>query len=580
MSINKPLDLEHLINPDNLACEISRKYITFNTLRQTWIEEKKELRNYLYATDTTTTSNKKLPWSNSTTTPKLTQIYDNLKANYSAALFPNSNWMRWQADDRASATKDKRDTIQAYMENKLRQGKFEGTADKLIDDFILYGNCFATVEFETNVTEIEGERIPGYIGPKLSRISPYDIVFDPTVSDFKDSPKIIRSLTSLGEIKAMAKGGDLVMESLLERIMANRHAVVGAGRGVDQEKSQAFVADGFSSIENYYSSEYVELLTFYGDIFDVATGELKDNVKVVVADRAYLVSEEPIASWLGEAPIFHAGWRSRPDNLYAMGPLDNLVGMQYRIDHLENLRADVFDQIALPMLKIKGDVEDFVYEPGGRIYIGEEGDVGPLVPDTTALNADMQIQALENKMEELAGAPRQAMGIRTPGEKTAFEVQTLQNSASRIFQHKAAKFEREFIEPALNAMLESARRNMDVNDLIRVLDDATGAFLFRDITKEDITAKGSIIPIGARHFAERAQRVQNINQLIQIKQDPTIGAHISGKTIAKILAEELGEKELYGENISVIEQMETQREMQDAEADNEEDLMVAAEQGL
>ena len=358
------------------------------------------------------------------------------------------------------------------------------------------------------------------------------------------------------------------MESLLERIMANRHAVVGQGRGVDPEKSQAFVADGFSNIENYYSSEYVELLTFYGDIFDVATGELKDNVKVVVADRAYLVSEEPIASWLGEAPIFHAGWRSRPDNLYAMGPLDNLVGMQYRIDHLENLRADIFDQIALPMLKIKGDVEDFVYEPGGRIYIGEEGDVGPLVPDTTALNADMQIQALENKMEELAGAPRQAMGIRTPGEKTAFEVQTLQNSASRIFQHKAAKFEREFIEPALKAMLESARRNMDVNDLIRVLDDATGAFLFKEISKEDITAKGSIIPVGARHFAERAQRVQNINQLIQIKQDPTIGSHISGKTIAKILAEELGEKELYCENISVIEQLETQREMQDAEANN------------
>jgi hypothetical protein len=87
----------------------------------------------------------------------------------------------------------------------------------------------------------------------------------------------------------------------------------------------------------------------------------------------------PLPSWLGTAPIFHAGWRSRPDNLYAMGPLDNLVGMQYRIDHLENLKADVFDQIALPMLKIRGDVEDFEYMPAGRVYIGEEGDVVPMV---------------------------------------------------------------------------------------------------------------------------------------------------------------------------------------------------------
>jgi hypothetical protein len=43
-----------------------------------------------------------------------------------------------------------------------------------------------------------------------------------------------------------------------------------------------------------------------------------------------------------------------------MGPLDNLVGMQYRIDHLENLKADVFDLIAFPPLKIKGYVEDSV----------------------------------------------------------------------------------------------------------------------------------------------------------------------------------------------------------------------------
>jgi hypothetical protein len=201
-------------------------------------------------------------------------------------------------------------------------------------------------------------------------------------------------------------------------------------------------------------------------------------------------------------------------------------------------------------------------------------------PDATALNADMQIQVLENKMEELAGAPRQAMGIRTPGEKTAFEVQQLQTSSSRIFEHKAMKFEREFLEPALNAMLESGRRNMDASDLIRVLDDPTGAELFKSITREDITAKGKIVPRGASHFAERAQRLQNLLQMQQMKADPTVGAHISGKVIARIMAEELNEKDLFGDNIAVEEQMETQKAAQDAEADAMEELQVAAEQGL
>jgi len=576
--MSKPtLDVEHLLSPHGLASDIASKFQEWNSLRQQWLESKKELRNYLYATDTTTTSNKALPWMNSTTTPKLTQIYDNLKANYSAALFPNSNWMKWNGDDRNSATREKKRIVQAYMENKVRQGKFELEVDKLIDDYILYGNVFASVSFEQNYHKVGDELVAGYIGPKLNRISPNDIVFNPTASSFNHTPKIIRSLVQLGEVKRDVDKGEEWMKDIFSKMLSNRQEISG---GVSTEKSDGFIADGFSSIEHYYGSSYVELLTFYGDIYDTVAGELKENRMITVVDRAYILRDEPIPSWLGTDPIFHSGWRHRPDNLYAMGPLDNLVGLQYRIDHLENLKADVFDQIALPLLKIRGDVEDFDYGPSARIYLGEEGDVVPMVPDATALNADMQIQLIENKMEELAGAPRQAMGIRTPGEKTAFEVQSLENASSRIFQHKASQFEREFIEPILNAMLESARRSMDVVDVIRVLDDQTGAELFKQITREDITAKGTLVPIGARHFAERAQRVQNINQFVQFKQLPDVGVHLSGKRIAELVAYELGEEALFGDNIAIDEQMETQAKMQDSEADMMEQMQVAAEEGL
>ncbi len=250
-------------------------------------------------------------------------------------------------------------------------------------------------------------------------------------------------------------------------MMANRAAV--SGNDVDIDKSAGFTADGFTNLNEYYESNFVELLTFYGDIYDDSEKKFHKNRIITVVDRAYVIYNEQNPSWLGKASIFHAGWRERPDNLYAMGPLDNLVGMQYRIDHLENLKADVFDQIAYPIIKIRGDVEDFDFEPAARIYMGEEGDVGYLAPDTTALNADFQIQNLENKMEMLAGAPREAMGIRSAGEKTAFEVQQLMTAAGRIFQHKTAHFERVFLEPILNGMLEAARRNMDAADTIRVL---------------------------------------------------------------------------------------------------------------
>ena len=576
------VDLENIINPHGLAVDIADRFNTWNHARSNKIEEWKELRNYLYATDTRTTSNSKLPWTNSTTTPKLTQIADNLHANYFAALFPQKRWFRFEATDQESNTKNKRDAIQSYMLNKVRQSAFENTASKLINDYIQYGNCFATVEFVKDYTEFEdGERIVSYVGPRVVLLSPYDVCFNPLAPSFAESPKIVRSVLSLGEIarKIESSSENSYMSEIMEKMVSNRAAM--GGNEVDENKTQGFIADGFTSVKEYYESNYVELLTFYGDIYDKESGSFLKNRVITVVDRAYVLSNEQNPSWLGTTPIHHAGWRERPDNLYAMGPLDNLVGMQYRIDHLENLKADVFDQIAYPMLKIRGDVEDFDFQPGGRIYIGEEGDVGYMAPDATALQADLQIRLLEDKMEEMAGAPKQAMGIRTAGEKTAFEVQSLQNAASRIFEHKTAHFERVFLEPILNAMLEVSRRNMNMSDTIRVMDDATGAVLFRTITKDDITAKGKIVPVGARHFAERARRVQNLTQLYQIKlADPSVAAHMSGKEFARILADELGEPTLFSENIAVSEQLETQQQMQEAEAVNQDQLMAAQQMGI
>jgi hypothetical protein len=576
------IELEHLLNPDTLAVEIANRWVEWSNLREKWVEEKRELRNYLYATDTKTTGNAALPWSNSTTTPKLTQIMDNLHANYFATLFPQQKWMKFEPADSKSNKKTKIETIQAYMENKVRQSDFVNTSSSLLYDWIQYGNCFATVVYENTYTEKkDGSISVSYEGPRLVRVSPYDIVFNPTASEFYKTPKIIKSILTLGEVKRMIDKDPSKRhwQAIIDKMIYSRAAIRSGDSAYN--KADGFIADGFTSIQQYYESDYVEVLTFYGDIYDYNENKLHSDRIISVVDRAYVLDNEENPSWLGHAPIFTAGWRPRPDNLYAMGPLDNLVGMQYRIDHLENLKADVFDQIAYPVMKIRGDVEDFDFAPGTRIYLGEEGDVGYLQPDATALQADLQIQLLENKMEEMAGAPRQAMGIRTPGEKTAFEVQSLQNSASRIFEHKTAHFERTFLEPILNAMLECGRRNMSTTNSLSMVDPSTGNTFFREISKEDIIGSGKISAIGARHFAERARRVQNLSQLYQLKlADPTVATHLSGKEFARIMSEELGEPRLFGENIMITEQLETQQAAQEAEMTNQEELMMAQQMGM
>ncbi len=141
----KALELNKAFGRDNLAEFIAMTWHTYSTQMQPKKDLWKEQRNYIFATDTTTTTNRSLPWKNSTTLPKLCQIRDNLHSNYISALFPNDDWLRWEGYSINDATKAKRKAIEAYMSNKTREGHFRTEVSKLLYDYIDYGNaiCFA-----------------------------------------------------------------------------------------------------------------------------------------------------------------------------------------------------------------------------------------------------------------------------------------------------------------------------------------------------------------------------------------------------------------------------------------------------
>lgn len=569
----KMMEITALFSQEGRAAHVSQQWDKYNNQRREKIEDWKELRNYIFATDTSSTSNGALPWKNSTTLPKLCQIRDNLHSNYLSALFPNDDWLRWEGHSLDDATLEKTEVIQAYMKNKTRIGHFRTEMSKLLYDYIDYGNAFCTVAFENKFKIIDDEVIPGFTGPVLKRISPLDIVFNPLADSFSDTFKIVRSVKTIGEILKMAQ--DEPQNASLQKALESREETLSKLGGYsieDFDKWEGYSVDGFGNMYEYYTSGYVELLEFYGSIYNEETGRMETDRVITVMDRCHVIRDEDQPSWFGEAPIFHVGWRFRPDNLWAMGPLDNLVGMQYRIDHLENLKADAMDLAIHPPLVIQGEVEEFVWGPGVEIHVDEGGSIQELGKNAQwVLQAQSDIQILEDKMEMYAGAPREAMGVRTPGEKTAFEVQSLQNAAGRIFQEKINTFELELLEPSLNAMLEVSRRFMDTSDVARVMDDDLGVERFITITKEDITASGKIKPVGARHFAAQSQLLQNLTQLGNSTVGQTIAPHVSSIQLAKMVEDVLGLSRyaLIKPNVAVEEQAETQRLIQQAQEDLE-----------
>ncbi len=110
----KTLDLKDVLIEDQLGCRIAQNWHEWDMKRQEWIRQRKEIREYVYATDTTKTANSSLPWKNTTHIPKLCQIRDNLYANYMASMFPKQKWMEWKGDPEKD--QEKSETILNYMQ--------------------------------------------------------------------------------------------------------------------------------------------------------------------------------------------------------------------------------------------------------------------------------------------------------------------------------------------------------------------------------------------------------------------------------------------------------------------------------
>lgn len=573
-------------NMEELGRTIASTYFSWDNEREEKKAEWSELEDYLYQTDTKKTAGAKLPWSNTTTIPKLSQIRDNLRANYYSALIPNRKWLDWDSRSEDGLSFQKKNIILSVMRDKTDNSQFRKTLGLLIDDYVMYGNAIATVEYVKEEVEDDfGKRVK-YIGPRLVRINPLDIVFNPLATSFESSPKIIRVMKTMGDLvlesQTMPENG--FSESEIENMRVERNSYGSQSPSYKREQTRAYGVQGFGNMAAYYQSGFVELLEFYGNVYDRETGTLHRNVNVTVADGGKTVIRfREVESWMQESYFKHIGWRERQSNLWASGPLDQLVGMQYRIDNLENTKADIMDMTAMPITALKGNVKFKGFAPGAKAILGEDGDLKFINVNSNVLDNDNVMQNYMNLMEMFAGAPSEAMGIRTPGEKTAYEVQALESKAQKMFQSKVNYFEEHFLEPLLNSMFEVYRRNLDTTDLVRMFDEENGIYEFMSISRQDISDSGNFRALGARHFAEKAKKIQELTQFMQtVGTNQLVTPHISGKAVAKTVLESLDllDDGLYEENIAVVEQAETQKAASIAQQSAEEVASVPLEEDM
>ena len=566
--MSQTFDIYSSIDKDSDAVAIAEKWQAWESSKQEWNNRYQETLQYLYATSTDeiySQAGTREDFASNTHIPKLTQIYDLLCTYYGEALFSLSDYITWEGEAKDTLALTKRKHIKDFVKGMLNKGGFREKTLHLLQDYVASGNPFVMPEWKQEFKyDDKGGSTLVWEGAIARIINPLDIVFDPTCKDFAHSPKIIRSVVSLGDLKLMSQH-DETMKKAFDKMIANRQKVRAAMTQGDTIVGDSLNIAGFGSLSSYMCSDSCELLEFYGDLYDIEKDMLKSKKKIIIMDRSVVLSEEDMLPINNYNYIFKGGWRDRPNCLWSMSALENLLGMQYRIDFLENKRADCYDFISNPQVVEKGDVTaPEVVAPGAKWHCDKDADVRYLSPDSTILTADNYIAMYEQKMDAFAGAPKEALGFRTPGEKTAFEVQQLMNAATRIFNRQIRKFEVEVFEPIVNAMYELflyMKKGQKIS--IKTTNDEYNTPTIIEVSVDDLRGDGAIRAVGSEYYSDRAQTAQTLMQLgnSALFMSPEVLANISPKVLGQVFLDVSGLNkypDVFRENSRIYEAGEQQ----------------------
>jgi len=537
------------------AAFVTQLWTRLDGARDPAITKWREVEAYRYATDTNSLPNLAGAFTHSTHIPVVASIAQDLEAILLQVVMPHEDWFTFEPMDANAARKEQRKAIVSYLKNRHALNGYIDEVAKLRSDLVTYGNCFSQV-FHAN--ESKGDR-QGYIGPKVRRISPYDIVFDPTAMDFARTPKVIREIVSLGELKRRGNNGTLDTETV-DKLLHSRSNFANSDAGED--KNEQYTPLGFGTYQEYIMSGFVELLWFYGDVYDPHSNELHESKIVVVADSSMVLLEEDISTASGNPHIFQSTWQKLPDNLWGMGPLENIIGMNYQINHRENSKSEGIDRTIYPDKVYTGDVEEMYDEATGQttFLAPEGGGVGELSINTQFLSADLHEDRLKHDARSAARLPSDLTGFRSQGEKTLGEVTALTEGGMRGFVDKAADFERSSLENHLKAEIELAYDNFGA--AFKVPNKSEAGFIeMLNITKEDLAVNGILIPRGAKRFARKNQMLSTLTQLSATPLAQVIGLHTSGKGATELINEllETHDTGLFEEFAQIIEQSEAQQ---------------------
>lgn len=548
-----------------IASLITDRWVTLWEQRKKLRSMDHEVQEYLHATSTKGTANQKDHEGQGHTTniPMLYKTKEMLVALYMDMIFPSTSYMKWTgqaAVDKKTVSKGQ--ATAEYMRKKMAYRPNAKAALQLITDFVERGRVASLTGFERVMRENKvGTKDVYYEGPTIKRLHPESYVFDVTATDVQSTPKIIRQVYPMAQIMRMHEDGSKIYTKEIMNKLTSRRRESQAGFSEDRAKYITMNMHGLGNYSAYLQSGNVEVLVFLGDLYDNVSNTLLRDQHILIVDRADVLYQETSTMITGDNFHYHV-YEPFENTLGGLGPLHKVVGLQYALNHTQNMKANAVDLEVKPPTKFMGGDATQEIEPGARLIMDTDEDISFLNVQTQALQLNNDQSFTMGMYEQVTGIPSELSGIRTPGEKTATEHNSIISSGQRIPLTKAKYFEQFFWEPILQSMLEIAKENMQGTDFVAILNTETGQQDFMEVGRDDLAASGDIAPIGARGLAEESRALR---EFLEITQNPVMAQllqpHISGKQLARKV-----EKSLNWEHSGVLRdfvQLTEQAELQD-----------------
>jgi hypothetical protein len=473
-------------------------------------------------------------WRHKLTGAKAYEATETIVGYLMAATFPNRDW--FGVEPTAPHDEDNLQLarlIKRHITNKLDESGFKSQWAVFLRQLVITGTSVIALPWRVDEdTRYEHEKLEKadpedddtyraveisyktYDAPAISTLDMFDCYIDPTVSDPNKGAFIRRLTKSKGELVDMMEDGlyDLELKDILE---AEDCSNTTSG----SRKTQIRTFEGLTN-NDWAPTELVQLIEYWGDVYNNETGELDKNMLVTMMGSK-VISYERSPFWCGK-PFIIGTYSMTGHSPYGFGGIQPVLGLLHQLDIITNQRLDNLELSINGMWTLRSDgvlqPDDVYTEPGRVLQVSDHNDLMPLQSQNQSWAVTYQEGGLlEQTVDKSFGTGNYiSSNQQRSGERvTATEVAAVRDAGGNRLSTVHKHIEETALIPFLAKLFTMVHQHTMEPVTVRVAGEGADEYGYWELEPTDFNSPVKLRPIGSDNIIERKAYVQARLEFVQ-----------------------------------------------------------------